>query len=153
MTLPYPSSPNLNENIADSIDRIEQNLEYLDDNLVTGTSKLHTATRAMAGVTGNVDYTVADITAKSIIVFAVEPAGDLSSWGFIDEDGLEYCVYLDYDGNYASDTSSCVHLLSASGKSQTATWVSYSDGSFRLLWTNTGSPGVATATLIFLLLA
>jgi hypothetical protein len=153
MALPFPDSPNTDENIADSITRIEQNLEFLDANILTGTSKIHTATRAMDGGSGDVNYVISGLTAKSLIVFASEPSGDLVCWGFFDEDGTGYCVYRDYDGDYAADTSNGINLTSASGKSQTAVWKAYNDGSIDLTWTNTGSPASATATLIILALS
>jgi hypothetical protein len=146
MALPFPDSPSLDENIATSIDRIEQNLEWLDDNLTTGTSKLHTTTRLLNAASGDVNYAVSGITAKSIIVFALHST-DVVSWGFIDEDGLEYCVYLDYNGDFATDTSNAINITTSATISQKAVWKAYNSGSFDLTWTK------ADITLLFLLLA
>lgn len=153
MTLPFPDSPAMGENIADSITQIEQNLEFLDGNLTTRSSKVHTETRDMEGASGDVNYPVSDITAKGVIIIASEPDADATSWGFIDEDGLEYCVYVDYDGNFIVDTSAAVHLITSVGTAQVATWKAFNDGSLDLTWVKTGSPSAGTATLLFLLLA
>jgi hypothetical protein len=152
MTLPFPDSPNTGENIADSITWIEQNLEYLDGNLTTRSSKIDADTRLLNAATGDVNYAVSDITAQGILIMAYH-AGDVASWGFLDEDGTGYCMYRDYNGDFAVDTSNAINITTSATISQKAVWKAYNSGSFDLTWTKAGAGGATAINLIFLLLS
>jgi len=150
MTLPFPSSPVLGENIATSIDRIEQNLEYLDDALTTSTMKLINKTYDMATTAGAVAITGVGFTPASIVVFAMEYLGEAHSWGASDATS-NMCTYSDYSVASGSSSTKLLYLLQAAGDSQEAVLTSYDSDGATLTFTKTGTPtGNMALILLFM---
>jgi len=148
MTLPFPDSPNTDENIADSITRIEQNLEYLDSGFSANTKVVY-YTADMTTDLGTVAYTGAGVTPKMVIIMARSTSS--SSWGVIDENGDEMVMYIPYTDLSATDTAKAVYLEQASGASQTAVVSALTADGVNLTWTKTGSPtGTANIIMFYL---
>jgi hypothetical protein len=151
MTLPFPNSPAITEGIATSIDRIEQNLEYLDDAFVTSTMKLVQKTYDMAVTSGAVAITGVGFQPTAIIAIAGENTGDSQSWGFSDPTPDAMSIFRRYDEGSGHSTGNMVYLLQADGKSQVAAVTSYDSDGATLTWTKTGAPtGNMVITFLFM---
>lgn len=141
MTLPYPNSPDKDENIGQSITRIEQNLEYLDGQLRTTTIKHVVKTYSMdtVGDAGGVqNVSGVGFTPTAVTVYAVETTGDSYSMG-CNTDSNDACVYRDYGGNVGSSSTVCAYLLQDSGDSQECVLTSYNSDGASFTWTETGA--------------
>ena len=115
MTLPFPNSPVKNENIATSISRIEQNLEYLDGEITTTTFKTIYDTQNMstlAAGANTVNITGVGFQPTAYILFAVETTGDSMSWGMGDGT-TEASIRRTYAGDSAISTSDSGFLQQA----------------------------------------
>ena len=129
MTLPYPSSPEISENIADSISRIEQNLEYLDGQITTATTKQVLKQSVDMTTNGLTTITGAGFTPTSVIVMACETTGKSQSWGMATSSTSRGCTYKTYARVAGSDTSLVLYLLQSAGASSSADLSSFnSDG-------------------------
>jgi hypothetical protein len=150
MTLPYPNSPDMGENIATSISRIEQNLEYLDGILVTSSFKLIYKAYDMSTTTGAVNITGVGFEPSAAIIFASETTGDSISFGVCDPDSASMCTYKDYSGAAGASDTNCLYLLQSAGNSQAAVFTSWDSDGMTLTFTETGSCAAISMKLVIL---
>ena len=153
MTLPYPDSPAVSENIADSISRIEQNIEYLDGQIAdTSFAQVVLASVEMSTAWATVNVAGAGFTPTAVMAWGIDETGESMTWGMATSTAATGCVYKTYAGTAGSDASLLLYLLQASGASQQAELQSFhSDGAY-IEFTKTGSPvgKVMTINYIFM---
>lgn len=81
MTLPYPDSPEITENIGTSISRIKDNLEYLDGLIGSGNIKTIMSTANVALKSGVQTITGVGFKPKAMMTFASYANAHMYSWG------------------------------------------------------------------------
>lgn len=81
MTLPYPDSPEVTENIGASISRIKDNLEYLDGLIGSGNVKAIISTPSLVSKISTQAITGVGFKPKSMMVFANTYTQNNFSWG------------------------------------------------------------------------
>jgi len=148
MTLPYPTTPSIYEDIKYSLTGMMANLNYLK-NLAEGEFKVIYTTKNMT-TDGAESITGVGFLPKAAIIMALESTLKSYSHGLIDPDGTDYSIYKDYDDNYAR-SNNAIQLLQASGKGQEATYNVWESDGVSLTWAKTGAPtGTATLLCVFI---
>jgi len=102
MTLPYPNSPDKDENIAASISRIEQNLEYLDGVVSLTSFYVKYFTQAL-DTNDDVSISGVGFQPTAVILFSIETTGNSSSWGMGDDSLNVGHTRQEYDGDTNGD--------------------------------------------------
>jgi len=150
MTLPFPNSPVKSENIATSISRIEQNLEYLDGQVSLSSLKYVQSSFNMTTLldgANTLNVTGAGFTPTACIIFASEATGDSQSWGFADAAG-EGSTRRDYAGAIAASTTQCGYLQQSATNVVTIALDSFTADGADFTLTKTNSPTSAAFIII-----
>ena len=145
MALPFPDSPVKGENIATSISRIEQNLEYLDGQVSLTSFYVKYLTSEALDQNGTIQVRGIGFQPTACIVFASESTGNSVSWGMCDSDSSgdpdnQACNYETYDGTVASINAQVFYLSQASGVSTRAAVGDFVSDGLDLTWVAAGSP-------------
>lgn len=156
MTLPYPDSPDVDENIGASISRIEQNLEYLDGQIGTGAVKMIISASCDASRTGVVDVTGVGFTPKALVVHATEDGGNAQSWGMgcktsTTNSASCACTWFDGGGGGLSSLN-CVEFYQTSGSVAFASISLFLSDGVRMNWSKTNTPSGNVLNLLYLFL-
>lgn len=146
MTLPYPNSPDKDENIGQSITRIEQNLEYLDGQITTTQFKMVYKLYDMGTTNGATDITGVGFKPTAIVCFATETNNDSQSWG-VYANNTERCVYKDYNED-CDEYAGFIYLKTGAATSMDGLVITTGDDGFTIDFGRTGTSG--NMSLIFL---
>jgi len=125
MALPFPSSPNIDENVGDSIDRIEQNLEYLDGT-ITNPFKFSVKSASFNSA-GTIDVNGVGFLPKAVFVIADTNfgSGGTLSWGVIGDDLVEMCMYQKYVGTPYVSNAAFFYIEQTTGNGYEGTITSF----------------------------
>lgn len=156
MTLPYPDSPDVDENIGASISRIEQNLEYLDG-VIAQTSFKHVTSLSveMATRTGAFVVAGAGFQPTAMILHANELTGNSFCWGVATEISSSVdCANLNIDSSYGGGHSSTAVLIlsQTSANTLSASVASFFSNGVIMNFTKSGAPTgeVMNMTYVFM---
>lgn len=135
--------PVLAQVLNDFAKNIQQAFQNIYDDLNTvGKTKALNFTRDLTAVSGDVKYAGFGFKPRSVLFFAGIEAAAAASWGF--SDGAKH---LDLNSEaitaadqMGADSTTCINLLQAAGKTQTAIVKSLDADGFTLTWTKTSTP-------------
>lgn len=152
MTLPYPDSPDVDENIATSIERVKDNLEYLDGSataLISSKTVLSTGIN-MATRSGAVAVSGVGFQPSAVIIYCCDRSANSASWGFATSATSMSCMYQDYISDIHTSATEILHLDQDVGKSQGAVLTSYGVDGATFTWTKTGLPVGSDMDVIYI---
>jgi hypothetical protein len=159
MTLPYPDSPEIDENIGTSIPRIKDNLEYLDSLIGSGNVKTIVSTNVeMSTKFGTEIITGVGFQPRAMLTFGSYIGSHMNSWGGATEASAGTssvsidCHCVGQNETYAGVASSLSFLQIY----QTAdTYIAGSVSNFNsdgavLNWTKGGTPVSTAVNILYL---
>ena len=122
---------------------------YVDTSFLK--SKLIVSTRDLTASSGNVSYTGAGFTPRSVIIFGSLNFVAVASWGMSDNSRTVGAIHTTGGGANFYSSNVAVYFETSSNNGQYATVASYDADGFTLTWTKNNSP-TGTATLYMLCL-
>jgi hypothetical protein len=156
MTLPYPDSPGIDENIATSITRINDNLDYLDGLIGSGNIKCILSNNVnLSTKTSTQVITGVGFEPKAMMVFGCMYGSYMQSWGGATVGSLSTSVDCSYVAQTYTfgGTANEYHCLGLFTSTNTWVWASvscFTDDGVRMNFSNINScNGLADIMYIF----